>query len=257
MDDNSSKKVGINVNVPDDVVRGANEFLQRILGPIANAADLLSDKLRLIRFRSALKTLRIAKELAENNEIPVGQVPTKFLVPFLENCSVEDEESDLIRKWAALLVSAAQNEKSNLNWCIRILAEIDGRQARVLDSIYSSSRTDRHSDMYTRGLADGEFHSEVESLSRTKGGELQRLVGNWDGYYFLLCEDDIPNTNELHLQGFDDGDSLLQLESLGLLWVFSSWVMIAEKRYYLIRAFISPLGCSFVEACSDDKDLNS
>jgi hypothetical protein len=173
-------------------------------------------------------------------------------VPFLESCSVEDEDSDLISKWAALLVFAAQSEHSNLNWCIRILAEIDGHQARLLDSIYHSSRTDRHSDMYTRGLADGEFHGEMESFSRIKDDELEPALRTWDGYYFLLCEDDIPNTNELQLSGFGDGDSLLQLESLGLLWVFSSWVTGA-KRYYLIRAFITPLGCSFVEACSEDK----
>jgi hypothetical protein len=93
----SKDRPGINVNVPDDVVRNASDFLQRVLGPVANAADLLSDKLRLIRFRSALKTLTVAKKLAEQHDISLGRVSTKFLVPFLEGCSVEDEESELIR----------------------------------------------------------------------------------------------------------------------------------------------------------------
>ena len=51
--DQSENQGGINVNVPADVVRDASQFLQRILGPVANAADLLSDKIRLavaIRF---------------------------------------------------------------------------------------------------------------------------------------------------------------------------------------------------------------
>jgi hypothetical protein len=58
-------QIGINVGIPDDVVRSANSFLQRLIGPLADAADLLSDKLRYVRFRSALKTLVLAKELLE------------------------------------------------------------------------------------------------------------------------------------------------------------------------------------------------
>jgi len=47
-------QIGINVGIPDDVVRSANSFLQRLIGPLADAADLLSDKLRYVRFQSAL-----------------------------------------------------------------------------------------------------------------------------------------------------------------------------------------------------------
>jgi hypothetical protein len=245
-------QIGINVGIPDDVVRSANSFLQRLIGPLADAADLLSDKLRYVRFRSALKTLVLAKELLERRNIIEGRVPIKFIVPFLEGCSVEEDDSELIRKWAALLASATENGERNLNWCIRILAEIDGGQALLLDGIYRRSRTDRHSDMYTRGLATYTFDKEVEYFEGMRDSNLQELE-KWEGYFFLLSEDDIPNTNELHLSGFGDGDSLLQLESLGLVWVFSSWVVGAEKRYYLVRAYISPLGCSFVEACLEDE----
>jgi hypothetical protein len=253
MTGNSDNKFGDKVNVPDDVVRSANEFLQRVLGPIANVSDLLSDKIRFIRYRSAIKTLAAAKEIADKSHIRLTEVSTKFLVPFLEASSLEEEDGELIKKWAALLVSAAEDRNSSFNWCIRILGEIDGRHAKLLESIYDHSRTDRHSDMYTRTLAEREFTQETESLD-SNGRDLERVVESWEGYCYLLCEDDIPNTNELHLLGFDDGDVLLQQESLGLVWVFSSWVVCNAKRYYIIRAFISPLGCAFVEACSEKDD---
>src|ERR1700704_5325898 len=107
-------KAAISVHIPDDVVRSANEFLQRIIGPVAQAADLLSDKLRFVRFRSAIKTLEKDRALVEERKVELKELPAKFLVPFLETCSIEDESSELIDRWAALLASAAEDNKKNL-----------------------------------------------------------------------------------------------------------------------------------------------
>jgi hypothetical protein len=243
--DKEKSDIGLNVSVPDDVVRSANEFLQRIVNPVAEAADLLSDKLRFIRFRSAIRTLRKAKDISEESGIKLQHVPTKFLVPFLETCSVEDETSELIDRWAALLVSAAQHPRRNFNWCIRILGELNSGQARLLDAIYKVSPSSRPSDLYTQGLASYAFTEELGTLETLTLEELDRFLNRQDGYFFFFNEDDIPNTNEFHLEGFEVGEDLLQLEALGLLWVFASWVFISEKKALLHKSIFDAARVGF------------
>jgi hypothetical protein len=100
------------VDVPGDVTRSASNFLQRILGPVAEAIEFLSDKIRFYRFRSAIRTLERAKEITEASGITPKELPLKFLVPFLEDCSLEQEDSPFIEQWAKLLSSASKSAAS-------------------------------------------------------------------------------------------------------------------------------------------------
>jgi hypothetical protein len=102
-------RIRAKVKVPADVPRDIVGYLKRLGGPIAEAADFLSDKIRYYRFASAMKTLVRAKEINEQTGISPKEIPLKFLVPFLEDCSLEAEESPLIEQWAKLLSSASAN----------------------------------------------------------------------------------------------------------------------------------------------------
>src|ERR1700724_2108638 len=98
----------VNLNVPEDVTRDTVTFARRILGSLAKIGDLFSDKVRLLRFKSAVKTLNRAAEIAKEKGISPNTIPIKFLVPFIEDCSLEEEESPLIEQWASLLASASK-----------------------------------------------------------------------------------------------------------------------------------------------------
>jgi hypothetical protein len=100
--------VKINMKIPEDVTRDTVSFARRILGPLAEIGDLFSDKVRFLRFKSAAKTLNRAAEIAKENGITPKAIPMKFLVPFIEDCSLEEENSPLIEQWAALLASASK-----------------------------------------------------------------------------------------------------------------------------------------------------
>jgi hypothetical protein len=94
------------IEVPADVPRDIVGFFKRLAGPLAEATDFLSDKIRYYRFKSAMKTVMRAKEINAQSGISPNEIPLKFLVPFLEDCSLEEEDSPLIEQWAKLLSSA-------------------------------------------------------------------------------------------------------------------------------------------------------
>lgn len=103
--------VKINLKVPEDVTRDTVTFARRILGPLAEIGDLFSDKVRFLRFKSAAKTLNRAAEIAKEQGISPKAIPMKFLVPFIEDCSLEEEDSPFIDQWAALLASASTGDR--------------------------------------------------------------------------------------------------------------------------------------------------
>jgi hypothetical protein len=127
--------VKINLKVPEDVTRDTVSFARRILGPVAELGDLFSDKVRFLRFRSAAKTLNRAAEIAKEQGISPKAVPMKFLVPFIEDCSLEEEDSPFIEQWAALLASAAKGFDP-LHVAIRdVLKNISSKEAALIEAL--------------------------------------------------------------------------------------------------------------------------
>lgn len=133
--------VKVNLKVPEDVTRDTASFARRILGPLAEIGDLFSDKVRLLRFRSATKTLNRAAEIAKENGISPKAIPMKFLVPFIEDCSLEEEDSPFIEQWAALLASASKGFDP-LHVAIRdVLKNISAKEAELIGALGTAIQT--------------------------------------------------------------------------------------------------------------------
>ena len=128
---------GLNVNltIPSDVTRDTVGFAKRILGPLAEIGDLFSDKVRFLRFKSAVKTLNRAAEIAKAKGILPNKIPIKFLIPFIEDCSLEEEDSPLIEQWASLLASASKGFDP-LHVAIKdVLKNISSKEAVLLERL--------------------------------------------------------------------------------------------------------------------------
>jgi hypothetical protein len=123
----------VNLTVPEDVTRDTVSFARRILGSLAEIGDLFSDKVRFLRFKSAVKTLNRAAEIAKEKGISPKAIPMKFLVPFIEDCSLEDEESPFIEQWASLLASASKGFDP-LHVAIKdVLKNISSKEAALIE----------------------------------------------------------------------------------------------------------------------------
>lgn len=203
------------IELPSEVTKEATAEFKRLISPLCEGAELLSDKIRFYRFRSALLALREAKRLAKESDIDFKNVPIKFLVPFLENCSLEDEDSELINLWANLLTSAADSYDSSLNTFTKILSEIGPREASLLkniiqtadESIFSYSRIVRQM-LDPIGQISSLFHDMdcfEDSRHATMGfDEIQSIKFQWPISVLECCfpirSDSLSGTMGLFVQ---------------------------------------------------------
>lgn len=117
-----------------DAVKG---FVEKLAGSaIEEAGLILADKVKLRRLKNQIKILEKAQKIAKDANIDVKQINLKVLVPLLENCSLEEEES-LQDMWANLIANYS-NPKNKYQSTIYpfILSQLTSEEAVELKSIY-------------------------------------------------------------------------------------------------------------------------
>lgn len=162
----------IEVSLPDVSLPAETiGFLQRVLGPLAEAGDFLSDKIRFYRWKSSLSTIEEANRIAKANGIDPQQIPIKVLVPLLEKASLEEENSDLTSKWANLLASAARDKESVRPIFIDILSRLNGFDVKCIDEIVSDKVLDSvaqdRSDLSIQRIINIKIAVKLDSLLDT------------------------------------------------------------------------------------------
>ncbi len=111
---------------------------RKLLGPaFEEAGEILADRLRYWRWKSALSILERANEIrslkGESNE----NVPLKFFIPFVDECSKEDEaqSGDLQELWATLLSNSSNGSVGIDLLCIDVMKKIGSTEATTLQEI--------------------------------------------------------------------------------------------------------------------------
>ncbi len=74
--------------------KGLSKAIVEAFSPLTEALGTLGDRIRIYRQLSLMRSLRRAQEIAEEEHLPLKQPPLKFLVPFLEDCSLEEPQHD-------------------------------------------------------------------------------------------------------------------------------------------------------------------
>jgi len=122
-----------------DLVKG---FLEKLVGSsIEEAGLLISDNIKLRRFKNQIKMLDKAQKIVAESNIEIKQISLKKIVPLLEYSSLEEEEN-LQDKWANLLVSFINgNEKYESMIFPYILSQLSSKEALELDKLYKSDIT--------------------------------------------------------------------------------------------------------------------
>lgn len=151
-----------------DLVKAASEgmsegavrgFLETLLGPATELSAWGGDAVRWLRFKTQVKILQRASTLLEEAGLSPHVVPAKTLVPLLELASLEDEnDDDMLTRWAALLANAAAGEASNgdvLPSFPQILAELTPPEAAMID--WLASRQERARDSLDLDYFGDEF----------------------------------------------------------------------------------------------------
>jgi hypothetical protein len=128
--------------IPPDVTRAKASAWLDLISPLTEWAGLKGDELRSKRALLRLQREDILDAIVTRARKKIGNlahlnkpIPNKFLVPFLEQASLEEPESSLIDMWASLLSSAAQNFSSHHTHFVSIISRLSAKQGLILKSI--------------------------------------------------------------------------------------------------------------------------
>lgn len=130
--------VGIQNNIKVELT-GVEKFIAVIVPEfVKDVAGILSDQCRFLRLKNQVKILEKAERYCSEHGIKPQKTNLKFLVPLIENSSLEEDES-MQNMWAALLVSAITVPNDIQNGFIDILRQISAKEALILDVLYTQA----------------------------------------------------------------------------------------------------------------------
>lgn len=115
--------------------KGIVGFLDDLFGPaVREVGQGLGEWVRYQRGKRLRATLSDAVDLAKERNANLAPPPPKFLLPFLENASLEADET-LNRMWAELLVDAGCSYSSGHPIYVDILRRLDANTAQLFEAI--------------------------------------------------------------------------------------------------------------------------
>lgn len=139
-----------------ELVKAIAAGINRYFGcAIEQGVGILEDRFRFMRWERQLKLMDRANKILDERglESPSCEIPQKFLLPYLEASTLEEEES-LQEKWAYLLANAADANctvqlKRNF---ISILENLTSFESKMFEGI-------------ARNEIEGLLHSDKKAVS--------------------------------------------------------------------------------------------
>lgn len=256
----------VKTEIPASSSGRALDSIVDIFRPFSESRGLRADNIRLQREDVLLEIAKKAKAraLLENTEI--REIPTKFLVPFLEKASLEEPNSELIDRWSDLLLSASNNAGLPPRF-ISVLADLNFREATILKKIAISSRNEE----ILHWFVEAHIHYDERAMERELRPGLNQDFKTTDSVFeYILNSLEKPGgiithvffereydleaeySHELANYEFDSVCSILQ--SLGLVRssrLQAEYPATGDLDVYFVH--LTQFGSEFLVAC--DREL--
>ena len=111
------------------------DLLHRLAGPMFDEfGAMLADGVRVYRVHNLVSTVKKTERILCDAGLPANAVPPRLLLPIIENCSVEDDET-LREMWAGLLATASQQTDSVSPSFIETLKQLTPDDARHFEHL--------------------------------------------------------------------------------------------------------------------------
>jgi Abortive infection alpha len=247
----------------DDSIRQAlGRALADFLGPAAReGGQAIADQVRFLRWRVGLRIVERAQRIADEKRLASGHVPLKFLVSFLEQASLQEEEGDLSEMWSHLLAKARESYSHRHVTFLGILNALSPAEAEVLKHMWRTADPQELFSAWTVHTPMDHLERHMESSS-LRGGVLLHFDHEVTAHDFAVDsavvyffhEDDVPNMNELNFRGAIEISDLIHLQALGLVSVLWDAVSTPKHRHFVVIARLTPFGYDFLEACEGDEE---
>jgi len=252
------------------------------LSPITEGTGFLGTKLRGYRMEAALKATLRAKEICEENNLPINPVPPKFLLQWIEGASMEDVEEveSLTEMWANLLVSESTTQLENSQIFIGLVKQLNWRHKSALEKfVEKGSRNVVHNLNGLRLLGQTLFelvavkrglsldrtklsldvceafqHKNgvlVESITTMKREAYERADLNIDDNLVHKLEEMTSGDQNINIDLHISKNTLLGLKSLNLIefGAKTSWKIDKSHNMNVFFWFLTEFGFEFINAC--------
>jgi hypothetical protein len=172
------KRPSVSITVPEAVTGRLIDTVTDWFAPFTEAKRLRGDQIRLQREDVLIKIARKAKSRELIEKFDPEKVELKFIVPFLEQASLENIDSDLVDWWASLLNSARKNLNFSQPIFVDFMSKITSAEAKFIIYLKSESSSDK--DLNYLGVLDV-FMSTVSTPSTNYALNFARNQGPFDG----------------------------------------------------------------------------
>ncbi|MFG1375370.1 hypothetical protein [Xanthobacter autotrophicus] len=125
-------KAEVKIEIPSASSGRLVDALTDIIRPFSESRGLKADHIRLQREEVAINIAQIARKRIAIENSPINEIPTKFLVPFLEYCSLESDDNNIQEMWAALLANSSEVTDVDSFYALNMLKEISTPEAVTL-----------------------------------------------------------------------------------------------------------------------------
>ncbi|MGO8021225.1 Abi-alpha family protein [Rhizobium leguminosarum] len=243
------------------------DLVSDVFSPATEALVALSQVVRLARLELVAKIMRRTKQIAQENGTELVLPPLKFLVPFYEKASIQDEGSKALSEmWSRLLAMAGSNYDERMVKFTSLLSELSAQQAKILDEVatnFGRSIDDRGFELVRQDFVKHDIRKAIRLLHATNHDkafkELLRVLQR-PGVSIARIEFDIEDTNDEHYVWSRDttysDDRRLDFEilvSMGLLLHISTGFIDQDDDGTAVALecyALTELGYAFWSACT-------
>src|SRR5689334_4355486 len=107
MSEEKGRGLQVRAEIPKESMGRLVDAVTDIIRPFSERRGLRADQIRLQREDVLIQVATKARKRLEiEGKIP-NPVPNKFLIPFMEKCSLEELDNELVERWASLLATAS------------------------------------------------------------------------------------------------------------------------------------------------------
>ena len=136
-------KAGAKAELEAGGVDRLSHALADLFSPITEITGYVGDHFRIYRVNNILRAIGKAKSLSLASGIQLQPVSPKFLAPWLEGVSLEeDNENDLSDLWAGILVSESSISKPANNFFREALTQLTARHIDFLSYVCNVKRSE-------------------------------------------------------------------------------------------------------------------
>ena len=217
--------------------RSTDKLIDAVVDAFSPASEILGalgDGVRLARVEIAARITRRAKNIADENGLVLTAPPLKFLVPFFERSSIEDEgEAGIEEMWANLLFSASRKYSTISSSYVGILSSLCRDEALLLRHMFSAESYGRPEKVSALDIS--EYTDEL-----LWGEMLQNQQFNSDSLPTLVSEYlDVPGCLLWHA-GFEDFESKeYGLDAGSLALTLPEYMSSSDYVFRLVTLLVS------------------